>query len=152
MLMYHYLVQYIRTVSGTSIIGHDREGRGLIRDSNIVEYPVTYDVTLGQIDALISISSHCQQRITYECYGSKLYTADGHVVRWKTPANNTMHNFGIGTGLQGCPCSLNGSKSIINVWIPGYGCKYRMSQRKRVRTNMPIYKPYTNTKFTLLIP
>ncbi|XP_072036319.1 uncharacterized protein [Amphiura filiformis] len=104
---------YCNMSTGTSIIGHNRADRGLIRNSAFDTLLFQYDVTFDQINALVSISSHCQQQLTYDCYGSTMWdiTNDpyGHVGFWQSETGGVRYNFGIGTGLQGCPCSLDGS-------------------------------------------
>ena len=107
--------------SGTTIIGHNRNDKGLVRDTTNVSIPVEYEASSDQIAALVSISSQCQQSLQYECIGSALWNTSSvadnypfydHIGWWKSSASGpNRYNFGgNAAGLMGCPCSFDNSK------------------------------------------
>ena len=102
---------------GSSLITHNREDRGLVRQkSSYFQTDVEYEATLDQISALIDISSHCQQLLSYECHNSVFFwygvnNPFQHVAFWKHGISAVHYNYGgVDSGLQGCPCGLTGSK------------------------------------------
>ena len=114
--------------SGTTIIGHNRNDKGLVRDTTTVSIPVDYEASSDQIAALVSISSHCQQSLQYQCIGSALWNTSSvadnyplydHIGWWKSSASGpNRYNFGgNAAGLMGCPCSFDNSKDSCFVLL-----------------------------------
>ena len=88
-LISYVFILYLFFLKGSSLIAHNREDRGLVRQkSSYFQTDVEYEATLDQISALVDISSHCQQYLSYECHKSVFFWYGGnnpfqHVAFWK---------------------------------------------------------------------
>ena len=97
---------------GVTVIGHDSESRTLV---NGFEDPGSYlrdiqytGASLLQLASLTNISTHCEQFIKYECFGSLMFK--GNHAWWvsRDSANMTYWG-GAEPGSGKCACGMNSS-------------------------------------------
>ena len=106
---------------GVTVISHDSERGTLVQGC---EPPGCYSrnvryngASLSQLASLISVSSHCEQFIRYECYNSAML---GHgVYAWWVLRDSTQMGFwgGASPGSGKCACGMTNSCAD-----PNYGC------------------------------
>jgi len=101
---------------GVTVISHDSESRTLVDGceppgcySREILYTTT---TLSQLASLTKVSSHCEQFIKYECYGSKFVGTDsGKQFGWWVSRDSTKMTYwgGASPGSAKCACGMNSS-------------------------------------------
>ena len=105
---------------GVTVISHDSESRTHVKGcwgagcfSRNIHYT---GASLFQLASLTSASSHCEQFIKYECYGSRLLR-DGQ--GWWVSRNYSKMTYwgGASPGSGKCACGMN--NTCTN---PSYGC------------------------------
>ena len=106
---------------GQTVIGHDSEGRKLVRGYNSrgsYSRDIHYTrASLSQLASLTRVSSHCEQFIKYECYNSVLLYNSNFYGWWVSRDSSQMTYWG-GASVSGkCACGM--TNSCAN---PGYGC------------------------------
>ena len=108
---------------GVTVISHDSESRTSVKG---YESPGTYlrdvryvKVSLSQLASLTRVSSHCEQFIKYECYGSHLLNnVNNHKYGWWVSRDSTKMTYWGGASDNGkCACGM--TNSCAN---PSYGC------------------------------
>ena len=73
--------------------------------------------TLPQLASLTRVSSHCEQFIKYECYGS-LLLSNNNPIGWWVSRDSTMMEYWGGASASGkCACGMTNSCAD-----PKYGC------------------------------
>ena len=108
---------------GVTVISHDSESRTKVNDglgyggrgsySRDIHYT---GVSLSQLASLTRVSSHCEQFIKYECYGSRLMRTG---MGWWVSRDSTKMTYwgGASPGSGMCACGM--TNSCAN---PSYGC------------------------------
>ena len=99
-----------------TVIKHDHENFGITStpgqgdgcsDAGCYQDPITYDIEIYQIEAIIEISQVCEQKIVNNCTGNTLT----NMAWWEDKSGNKIEywdgNHPIGT--EGCKCSLDGT-------------------------------------------
>ena len=106
---------------GVTVISHDSESRTSVKG---YESPGTYlrdvryaKVSLSQLASLTRVSSHCEQFIKYECYGSVLLNNNHKYGWWVSRDSTKMTYWGGASGNGKCACGM--TNSCAN---PSYGC------------------------------
>ena len=108
---------------GVTVISHDSESRTSVKG---YESPGTYlrdvryaKVSLSQLASLTRVSSHCEQFIKYECYGSVLLNnVNNHKYGWWVSRDSTEMTYWGGASDNGkCACGMTNSCAD-----PSYGC------------------------------
>ena len=108
---------------GVTVISHDSESRTSVKG---YESPGTYlrdvryaKVSLSQLASLTRVSSHCEQFIKYECYGSHLLNnVNNHKYGWWVSRDSTKMTYWGGASDNGkCACGMTNSGAN-----PSYGC------------------------------
>ena len=106
---------------GVTVISHDSESRTSVKG---YESPGTYlrdvryaKVSLSQLASLTRVSSHCEQFIKYECYGSHLLNNNHKFGWWVSRDSTKMTYWGGASGNGKCACGM--TNSCAN---PSYGC------------------------------
>ena len=106
---------------GQTVIGHDSEGRKLVRGYNSrgsYSRDIHYTgASLSQLASLTRVSSHCEQFIKYECYHSVLLYNGNFYGWWVSRDSSQMTYWGGATVSGKCACGM--TNSCAN---PGYGC------------------------------
>lgn len=97
---------------GVTVISHDSENRTLVdgfENSGSYWRDVNYTgATLLQLGSLTKVSSHCEQSIRYECYGSKLnkeHKPDQPVGWWLSRDSAMMTYWDGASGNATCACA-----------------------------------------------
>ena len=94
--------------SRTYVYGYDRRG-SYSRD---IRYT---GASLSQLASLTRVSSHCEQFIKYECYGSRLFL---HGMGWWVSRDSTKMTYWGGASVSGkCACGMSNSCADSR-----YGC------------------------------
>ena len=104
---------------GVTVISHDSESRTLVQG---FESPGSYSrdihytgASLSQLASLTRVSSHCEQFIKYECYGS---TMSGGYASWVSRDSSIMTYWGgASPGSGKCACGMTNSCAG-----PSHGC------------------------------
>ena len=106
---------------GVTVISHDSESRTSVKG---YEGQGTYlrdvryaKVSLSQLASLTRVSSHCEQFIKYECYGSVLLNNNNKYGWWVSRDSTKMPYWGGASGNGKCACRM--TNSCAN---PSYGC------------------------------
>ena len=108
---------------GVTVISHDSESRTSVKG---YESPATYlrdvryaKVSLSQLASLTRVSSHCEQFIKYECYGSHLLNnVNNYKFGWWVSRDSTEMTYWGGASDNGkCACGM-----INSCANPSYGC------------------------------
>ena len=98
---------------GVTVISHDSESRMLVQGcdgrgcySRDVHYT---GAKLSQLPSLTRVSSHCEQFIKYECFGSSLVYNNETFAWWVSRDGTNMNYWGgasPGSGEQICACGM----------------------------------------------
>ncbi|CAH3175542.1 unnamed protein product [Porites lobata] len=106
---------------GVTVISHDSESRTSVKG---YESPGTYlrdvryaKVSLSQLASLTRVSSHCEQFIKYECYGSLLHHKNNKFGWWVSRDSTKMTYWGGASDNGKCACGMTNSCAY-----PSYGC------------------------------
>ena len=100
---------------GVTVISHDSESRTLVDGydgygdySRSIHYSGT---SLSQLASLTDVSSHCEQFIKYECFGSLLYLAHSSSYGWwvSRDSNKMLYWGGASPDSQKCACGMTNS-------------------------------------------
>ncbi|KAL9989347.1 hypothetical protein ACROYT_G003888 [Oculina patagonica] len=109
---------------GVTVISHDSEDRMLVQGcepagcySRDIQYRKASN---PQLASLTEVSTHCEQFIKYECYGSLLFSAiDNETFGWWVSRDgNAMKYWGgasPGSGEQICACGMNNTCADTNL-------------------------------------
>ena len=100
---------------GVTVISHDSESRTKVRDglgrggkgsySRDIHYT---GVSLSQLASLTRVSSHCEQFIKYECYGSVIFGYGGFA--WWVSRDSSKMTYLGGASVDGkCACGMTNS-------------------------------------------
>ena len=100
---------------GVTVISHDSESRTRVRDglgwggkgsySRDIHYT---GVSLSQLASLTRVSSHCEQFIKYECYGSVIFGYGGFA--WWVSRDSSKMTYLGGASVDGkCACGMTNS-------------------------------------------
>ena len=104
---------------GVTVISHDSESRTLVDGYDGVggySRDIHYTgASLSQLATLTRVSSHCEQFIKYECYGSLIFRSG--YAWWVSRDSNKMTYWGGASGSNKCACGM--TNSCAN---PRYGC------------------------------
>jgi len=104
---------------GVTVISHDSESKTLV---NGCEPPGCYmrdinytEASLLQLASLANVSTHCEQFIKYECFGSKMFR-DKIFAWWVSRDSATMTYWGgAAPGSGKCACGMNSSCAKRNL-------------------------------------
>ena len=106
---------------GVTVISHDSESRTLVKGyeayggySRDIHYT---GANLSQLVGLTTVSSHCEQFIKYECYGSVLLHNNILHGWWVSRDSTKMRYWGGASGNGKCACGM--TKSCAK---PSFGC------------------------------
>ena len=106
---------------GVTVISHDSESRTSVKGyegNGAYSRDVRYrGVSLSQLASLTRVSSHCEQFIKYDCYGSVLLYNNNLHGWWVSRDSTEMRYWGGGSGNGKCACGM--TNSCAN---PSYGC------------------------------
>ena len=106
---------------GVTVISHDSESRTSVKGyESIGAYSrnVRYKgASVSQLASLTRVSSHCEQFIKYECYGSLLLFNNDPRGWWVSRDSTKMRYWGGASDNGKCACGM--TKSCAN---PSYGC------------------------------
>ena len=99
---------------GVTVISHDSERRTLVDGYNgegDYSRSIHYSgASLSQLASLTEVSSHCEQFIKYECYGSLFDFGSTPHQWWVSRDSSQMKYWGGATpGSQKCACGMNNS-------------------------------------------
>ncbi|XP_019638435.1 PREDICTED: uncharacterized protein LOC109480645 [Branchiostoma belcheri] len=105
--------------SGITVVHHDMEKRASVDgrrgpDTRVVN--ITYTASMEQIQALVSLSSGCEQYLSYDCFLSPIFSRPyRHAqyrqhVAWYSRQNRRMINWAGAEGQDGkCACGVTGT-------------------------------------------
>ena len=105
-----------KKVVDVTVISHDSESRKLVRGcekSGCYSRDIHYTgANLSQLARLTRVSSHCEQFIKYECYGSGLWL--NNPVGWWVSRDSTNMTYwgGASTGSVKCACGMTNSCAV----------------------------------------
>ncbi|XP_068726157.1 immunoglobulin superfamily member 10-like [Montipora capricornis] len=109
---------------GVTVISHDSERRTYVKSSSAGRGTYSRDIhykgaSLSQLVSLTRVSSHCEQFIKYECYGSVLlYNYKNNPWGWWVSRDSYKMTYWGGASVSGkCACGM--TNSCAN---PSYGC------------------------------
>ena len=103
---------------GVTVISHDSERRTKVRDGLGWGGPGSYSrdihytgASLSQLARLTRVSSHCEQFIKYECYGSplRLYSSNPYGSWVLRDSAKVTYWGGASPGSGNCPCGMTNS-------------------------------------------
>ena len=100
---------------GVTVISHDSENRTLVdgyEEAGSYTRDIYYTgVSLSQLASLTTVSSHCEQFIKYECYGSDLWLFRSNPDAWWVSRDSTKMTYwgGASPGSGKCACGMNNS-------------------------------------------
>ena len=104
---------------GVTVISHDSESKTYVNGySGAGSYSRDIHYTgasLSQLASLTKISSHCEQYIKYECYGSRIFR--GGEAWWVSRDSTKMTYWGGANVSRKCACGMTNSCAD-----PTYGC------------------------------
>ena len=100
---------------GVTVIGHDSENRthvygwAIYGESGSYSRDIHYTgASLSQLAGLARVSSHCEQFIKYECYGSVIFRFGGYA--WWVSRDSTKMTYWGGASIYGkCACGMTKS-------------------------------------------
>ena len=116
-----------KTGVGVTVISHDSETRTLVKGCQprgCFSRDVTYTgASLAQLASLTRVSSHCEQFIKYECYGSVLFLSG---YGWVVSRDDTKMTYwgGASPGSNKCACGM--SNTCAN---PSHACNCDKNDR-----------------------
>jgi len=99
---------------GVTVISHDSESRTLVDgydDYGEYSRSIHYSgASLSQLAKLTKVSTHCEQFIKYECYGSSMWW-DGNMHGWWVSRNSSKMTYwgGASPGSSKCACGMTNS-------------------------------------------
>ena len=99
---------------GVTVVGHDSESRKFVDGKdNPGEYSrsILYSgASLSQLASLTDVSSHCEQFIKYECYGSSFHY-QGTLFHWWVSRDSRQMKYwgGVSPGSEKCACGMTNS-------------------------------------------
>ena len=97
---------------GVTVISHDSESRTHVQGcetKGCYSRDILYTGTsLSQLAILTRVSSHCEQFIKYECYGSRLFQNNNNVYGWWVSRDSTKMTYwgGASPGSGKCACGM----------------------------------------------
>ena len=102
---------------GVTVISHDSESRTKVRDglgwggqgsySRDIHYT---GASLSQLASLTRVSSHCEQFVKYECYGSVLQLYSSNPYGWWVSRDSAKMTYWGGASFNGyCACGMTNS-------------------------------------------
>jgi len=106
---------------GVTVISHDGESRTHVQGcegTGCYARDIHYTgASLSQLASLTRVSSHCEQFIKYECYGS-LFKSGGTYYGWWVSRDSSKMTYwgGASPGSSKCACGMT------NSCAGGYGC------------------------------
>ena len=98
---------------GVTVISHDSESRTLVDGCNppgCYSRDIRYTgASLSQLASLTRVSSHCEQFVKYECYGSIIFRNEGFA--WWVSRDSTRMNYwgGASPSSGKCACGMTNS-------------------------------------------
>jgi len=104
---------------GVTVISHDSENRMLVdgfeEPGNYKREPRYTEASLLQLASLTNVSTHCEQFIKYECYGSLMYEPNIHA--WWVSRDSAKMTYwgGAAPGSGKCACGMNSSCAKSNL-------------------------------------
>ena len=105
---------------GVTVVSHDSESRRYVQGcetggcySRTIHYT---GASLSQLASLTVVSTHCEQFIKYECYGSRIFLDSGFAW-WVSRDYTKMTYWGGASGNGKCACGMTNSCAE-----PSYGC------------------------------
>ena len=105
---------------GVTVVSHDSESRTHVQgcESNgCYSRGIRYmGASLSQLASLTRVSSHCEQFIKYECYGSLLFQSNPYGW-WVSRDSAKMIYWGGASGSRKCACGMTNSCADLR-----YGC------------------------------
>ena len=105
---------------GVTVISHDSESRTHVQgceDRGCYSRDIRYTgASLSQLAILTRVSSHCEQFIKYECYGSLLFQSNPFGW-WMSRDSAKMTYWGGASGSRKCACGMTNSCADLR-----YGC------------------------------
>ena len=97
---------------GVTVISHDSESRTLVEGcetTGCYSRDILYTgASLSQLASLTRVSSHCEQFLKYECYGSVLYQGSPYGW-WVSRDSAKMTYWGGASGIDKCACGMTNS-------------------------------------------
>jgi len=102
---------------GVTVISHDSESRILFQGcegAGCYSRDIHYTgASLSQLASLTRVSSHCEQFIKYECYGSILLYNLNTAYGWWVSRNSTKMTYWGGASVSGkCACGMTNSCAV----------------------------------------
>jgi len=99
---------------GVTVISHDSENRTLVNGSEgagSYSRDIQYtEASLLQLASLANVSTHCEQFIKYECFGSKMFKGNHHHAWWVSRDSVKMTYWGgAEPGSGKCACGMTKS-------------------------------------------
>ena len=99
---------------GVTAISHDSEDRTLVdgkEDPGEYSRDIQYtEVDFKQLASLTTVSTHCEQFIKYECFGSKMFSGSNVHAWWVSRDSAIMTYWGGATpGSNKCVCGMTDS-------------------------------------------
>jgi len=98
---------------GVTVISHDSENKTLVDgcdDPGCYSRHINYtETSLLQLASLTTVSTHCEQFIKYECYGSLMFKPDIHAWWVSRDSANMTYWGGAAPGSGKCACGMNSS-------------------------------------------
>ena len=97
---------------GVTVISHDSETRTRVKGTDNYVRDIHYTgASLSQLASLTRVSSHCEQFIKYECYGSMMFRhRPGMYAWWLSRDSNKMTYWGgASPGSGKCACGMTNS-------------------------------------------
>ncbi|XP_078573418.1 neurexin-4-like [Branchiostoma floridae x Branchiostoma japonicum] len=110
--------------TGITVVHHDKEERASVdgrRGPGPRVVNITYSASMEQIQALVSLSSDCEQYLSYDCFESPVFSRPyRHAqyrqhVTWYSRQNTRMINWAGAEGQDGkCACGVTGHFYSLN--------------------------------------
>ena len=99
---------------GVTVISHDSENRTLVdgcEPAGSYSRNINYTgLSISQLASLANVSSHCEQFIKYECYGSLMFGNNNPHAWWVSRDSVKMTYWGgADPGSGKCACGMNNS-------------------------------------------
>ncbi|XP_020623342.1 Down syndrome cell adhesion molecule-like protein 1, partial [Orbicella faveolata] len=119
---------------GVTVISHDSESRTYVNGNGYTgrgsySRDIHYTgASFSKLASLTRVSSHCEQFIKYECYGSVMLTSYGVYAWWVSRDSSQMTYWGgASPGSGKCACGMTNSCAY-----PSYGCNSDGNPRPKV--------------------
>lgn len=99
---------------GTTLIRHDLMGINFLNENNKELEPTYYESERFMAD-LASISRECRQYVKPTCKNMPFFSdTQEALASWTGLDDMVRNNWGTGSTLPGCPCSLRAGECIVN--------------------------------------